>query len=100
MEYHSEGRNMGVAGKALKADWLFRDTSTAAREASHMVFLLVMLAIGRQSKGRSNVVSPVLPKEAPRAQSPARRSPQFCETMIKPSTHHRVVIASRRDDWP
>jgi hypothetical protein len=100
MEYHTEVRSNGVVGKALKADWLIRDTSTAAREASHMVLLLVMLAIGRQPKSRGNVVSPALPKETPRTESPARRSAHSCETMIKPSMHHRVVIASRRDDWP
>lgn len=98
MELHTEGRSTGATGKVLNVSWLTRDASAAAR-GPRQVFSFVMLVIGRHLRVWVIGVPP-RPKEARRVLPRAGRETYLPAGMIRPSMHHRVTIASRRDDWP
>lgn len=98
MELHTEGRSKDAMGKVLNVSWPTREPSAAAH-GPRQAFVLVMSVIGRHL--RVWVIGiPARPKEARRALPRACRETYFPAGMIRPSMHHRVTIASRRDDWP
>ena len=99
MVLRTEGRNIGTVGTLPTAGWLTRNTSAEAHGARQIVLTLVMTAIGRQLRVWVNVV-PRTPKETPQTLPPAHQGKCLPAGMIRPSTHHRATIASRRDDWP
>lgn len=100
MELHLETLNMGAMPKAAKAEWPPRGTAAAVLGGRQVTSLLTMSTVGRQLRTWLDSPRPRPSKTIRQPRLAALRGASYSELMIRPSMYHRVIIASRRDDWP